>query len=195
MNGSRARLPAIALLACAFVGTACEREARRFQQSGAIIAPSAVPPDAPLRAGAAPAATRLQVEQVRALAARHGEQYQHNAWAMSNGKRLFTWFNCTGCHGQGGGGSGPPLMDRDWIYGHDVASIAQSIVEGRPNGMPAFGGKLSNDQVLALAAYVRSLAGLVPMDAAPGRGDTMNVKDPELMMPAQPPRRERGGHP
>jgi cytochrome c oxidase cbb3-type subunit III len=195
MNARRRALAVIAPLACALIAWGCEREARRFRKSGVIIAPSAVPQNAALRAGAAPISTQSHAERLRALALRHGEHYQHNAWAIGNGKRLFSWFNCTGCHGQGGGGSGPPLMDSEWIYGHDAASIAQSIVLGRPNGMPAFGGKLSYDQVFQLAAYVRSLAGLVPMDAAPGRADMMNVKDPELMMPAQPPRRQRGDQP
>jgi hypothetical protein len=35
---------------------------------------------------------------------------------------------------------------------------------------------------------VRSLAGLAPIDAAPGRNDMMNVKAPEMMTPGQRPR-------
>ena len=31
--------------------------------------------------------------------------------AMGEGKRLFAAYNCNGCHAQGGGGIGPPLMD------------------------------------------------------------------------------------
>ena len=33
------------------------------------------------------------------------------------GQEALRWFNCSGCHGNGGGGSGPPLMDDIWIYG------------------------------------------------------------------------------
>ena len=43
--------------------------------------------------------------------------YEGNAYAVSEGKRLYNQFNCSGCHFQGGGGIGPPLMDAEWIYG------------------------------------------------------------------------------
>jgi cytochrome c oxidase cbb3-type subunit III len=191
----RTRLASSALaLAALCMDVGCEREARRFEPGTSLAAPSAAQPPAALRAGAEPLSGGSAGPLLTSLATRHGEAYQHNAWAMNNGKRLFSWFNCSGCHSQGGGGSGPALMDREWIYGHDLASIAQSIVHGRPNGMPAYGGKLSHDQVLQLAAYVRSLAGLAPMDAAPGRNDSMNVKDPEMMTPGRVPR-ARGGQP
>src|SRR5690606_32575144 len=42
---------------------------------------------------------------------------QGNAFALSEGKRLFDSFNCSGCHARGGGGIGPALMDARWIYG------------------------------------------------------------------------------
>src|SRR4051794_28207581 len=37
--------------------------------------------------------------------------YEENALALSEGKRLYSQFNCVGCHAHGGGGMGPPLMD------------------------------------------------------------------------------------
>src|SRR2546430_4089424 len=106
--------------------------------------------------------------------------YEESAYAVSEGKRLYENYNCVGCHAHGGGGMGPPLMDNKWIYGSQPANIFATIVEGRPNGMPAFGGKLSNDQVWQLVAYVRSLSGLVRQDAASGRSDHMLVKKPEM---------------
>ena len=30
--------------------------------------------------------------------------YEANAYQLSQGKRLYEWFNCTGCHANGGGG-------------------------------------------------------------------------------------------
>ena len=85
------------------------------------------------------------------------------------GLQLFTWFNCAGCHGaRGGGGIGPPLRDKVWIYGSDPASIYQSIAQGRPNGMPAFGGKIPDEQIWSLEMYVRSLGGADPPVAAGG---------------------------
>ena len=84
--------------------------------------------------------------------------YEGDARALADGGRLYAWFNCTGCHGpEGGGGMGPPFRDRDWIYGNDPASIYQSIGQGRPNGMPAFGAGLPDDELWKLALYVRSL--------------------------------------
>jgi len=106
-------------------------------------------------------------------------EYEQNAYALSEGKRLFSNFNCAGCHSHGGGGMGPPLMDEKWIYGSEPEQIAATIVEGRPNGMPSFMGKIPDFQVWQLAAYVRSLSGLASTGAAPGRDDHMNGAPPE----------------
>src|SRR5690348_16298225 len=65
-------------------------------------------------------------------------QYEQNAYAVSQGKNLFRTFNCSGCHSQGGGGMGPPLMDGRWRYGGEPQDIFAIITGGRPNGMPAF---------------------------------------------------------
>jgi len=90
---------------------------------------------------------------------------------------------------------GPPLMDDKWIYGSAPANIFATIVEGRPNGMPAFGGKLANDQVWRLVAYVRSLSGLVHQDAASGRSDHMQVKKPEMATDRETPTSTKAEHP
>lgn len=113
--------------------------------------------------------------------------YEMTGYDVSQGKRLFQWFNCNGCHAQGGGSIGPALMDSKWIYGSEPANIHQSIVEGRPNGMPSFRNKIADDQVWQLVAYVRSMSGLVPIWAAPGRNDDMQAKPPETNTPKQPP--------
>jgi cytochrome c oxidase cbb3-type subunit 3 len=107
--------------------------------------------------------------------------YENNAYALSEGKRLFGWMNCSGCHSHGGGGMGPPLMDDKWIYGSDPANIYATIVQGRPNGMPSFRGKLTEQQVWELVAYVRSLSSLTRRDAMSSRDDHMMVT-PEAQM-------------
>jgi cytochrome c oxidase cbb3-type subunit 3 len=84
--------------------------------------------------------------------------YYNNADAVNTGKRLFSQYNCSGCHSSGGGGMGPDLMDDEWIYGGRLEQIHQTLVDGRPNGMPAWGGKLPDEQLWQLAAYVRSLS-------------------------------------
>jgi cytochrome c oxidase cbb3-type subunit 3 len=78
--------------------------------------------------------------------------------ALAAGRGLYQAFNCAGCHGMaGGGGIGPPLADDDWIYGGSDANIYATIVQGRPNGMPAFGPALSGEALWKIAAYVKSL--------------------------------------
>ncbi len=74
---------------------------------------------------------------------------------------------------------GPALMDHKWLYGGEPDQIFATIVEGRPNGMPSFRGKLPDNQIWQLAAYVRSLSGQTPKDASPGRTDNMQLKEPE----------------
>ena len=116
-----------------------------------------------------------------------GRDYENNAFHLSEGKRLFSWFNCNGCHGEGGGGSGPPLMDDRWIYGGSIENIVKTIREGRPNGMPSFRGKVPDQQIWELAAYVRSMSGQASQAAAPSRNDDMHPHPSENRMPPAPP--------
>ncbi|HET7234261.1 MAG TPA: c-type cytochrome [Longimicrobium sp.] len=111
--------------------------------------------------------------------------YSENAYAVSEGKRLFRQFNCSGCHGQGGGAIGPALMDGAWIYGSAPDRIYASIVEGRPNGMPSFRGRISNTQLWQLVAYVRSMSGLTPRDTWSPRSDHMQEGRPDRAARAQ----------
>jgi len=97
-------------------------------------------------------------------------QYYNNADAVNTGKRLFQQYNCSGCHSNGGGGMGPDLMDDEWIYGGRLAQIHQTLVEGRPNGMPAWGGKIPDQQLWQLSAYVRSMS--LPQTLAAQNGPT-----------------------
>jgi hypothetical protein len=63
---------------------------------------------------------------------------------------------------------GPPLMDDQWIYGSAPANVVATILEGRPNGMPAFRGKIPDHQAMQIAAYVRSMSGLLAKDVQGG---------------------------
>jgi cytochrome c oxidase cbb3-type subunit 3 len=86
---------------------------------------------------------------------------EDDANARAQGRQLFVWFNCAGCHGpNGGGGMGPPLLDKEWIYGNSPAEIFQSVAQGRPNGMPAFGGKVPDEHIWRIELFVRSLGGV-----------------------------------
>jgi len=171
------------LAAVALAG--CEREKREFQSPpettardttriGAIV-PGGSPP---LRPGGQPSPDRSELDR--------------NAYAVNQGKRLFRWYNCSGCHGGGGGGGmGVTLMDAEWRYGYDPKAIYASIVEGRPNGMPSFGGRIPDDQVWQLVAYVRSLSGQLRKDVAPSRSDSLSGAPPENTREDVKPRPEK----
>jgi cytochrome c oxidase cbb3-type subunit III len=107
-------------------------------------------------------------------------QYYNNVEAVNTGKRLFSQYNCSGCHSNGGGGMGPPLMDGSWIYGSRLTQIHHTLVEGRPNGMPAWGGKIPDEQLWQLAVYVRSMS--LPQTLAAETGNT-----PSQLPAAVPP--------
>ena len=109
--------------------------------------------------------------------------YDNNANAISQGQTLYMQMNCVGCHSHGGGGMGPPLMDDEWRYGGRIDQIAATIAEGRPNGMPAWRGKLTEDQIWDLAAYVRSLSGLPSKDAVSSRSESMSAGTPQTLTP------------
>jgi cytochrome c oxidase cbb3-type subunit 3 len=110
-----------------------------------------------------------------------------SAWALAEGKKLFTAFNCTGCHANGGGGMGPPLMDGRWRYGNDPLTIRETILGGRPNGMPSFRGKITEPDLWKLIAYVRSLSGLVPSDRVSARSDHMHATPPQPTQATETP--------
>lgn len=74
---------------------------------------------------------------------------------------------------------GPALMDDEWIYGYQPEQVFRTILEGRPNGMPAFREKIPDYQIWQITAFVRAMGGLVPKDAAPGRDDHLFSKPPE----------------
>ena len=116
--------------------------------------------------------------------------YERNAFHISQGQRLYSWMNCVGCHAFGGGGMGPPLMDDKWRYGGRIDQIAATINEGRPNGMPSFRGRLSEDQVWQLAAFVRTLSGQTRKDAVGGRTDDVSNRQPLSQTIEEPMRQE-----
>lgn len=93
------------------------------------------------------------------------------SFANAQGKAAFG-SNCAPCHGTGATGAKgyPNLNDDEWLWGGTLPAIHQTIEYGirsghpqsRENQMPAFGrdGVLTKDQVVQVADYVRSLAGL-----------------------------------
>ena len=77
--------------------------------------------------------------------------------SVSQGGQLFVAMNCDGCHGGGAlGWVGPSLVDGRWRYGGSDGAVFQSIYYGRPRGMPAYGGILSNGVIWKIVAYIRA---------------------------------------
>jgi cytochrome c oxidase subunit 2 len=94
------------------------------------------------------------------------------------GGALFREFGCSGCHGRGSKVRAPPL---EGLYGKPVplsdgSSVVaddkylrdsillprSQVVASYDPVMPSFEGKLSEDQLLRLVVYIKSLGGLQP---------------------------------
>src|SRR5690349_19321660 len=99
------RTAADALLATAMMfALACEREDRRLNQP---------PPNPPVTFVSQ---SVLQPGPTLISDTTEGP-FDDNAYGTAEGQKLFGQMNCSGCHGNGGGGMGPPLMDDEWLYG------------------------------------------------------------------------------
>src|SRR3954468_3922373 len=173
---SRFRASLLILGVAALALSACDREERhsRSKPIGETV-PAGQSPDTIWPGGTIP-----QTLDPRA------KLYDNNAPAISEGQYLYTQMNCVGCHSHGGGGMGPALMDDEWRYGGRIAQIAASIAEGRPNGMPAWRTKLTDDQIWKLAAYVRTMSGQPSKDVVNSRPDEMSGPAPQTLTPREP---------
>lgn len=102
--------------------------------------------------------------------------------AVAGGAAAFK-VNCVQCHGAGAAGSNgfPNLNDDDWLWGGDLKTIQQTLIDGvrqpgdaqtRASQMPAFGkdGILTPDQVQDVTSYVLSLSGREKASPASQRG-------------------------
>ena len=162
-------------LALAVLAAGCQRESREYS-----VAPVQGPSTSPRQSTLQPGQRLTETDPI-------GAHYENNAYHITQGGRLFRWFNCTGCHGNGGGAIGPALMDSEWRYGGRIDQIHDSILQGRPNGMPSWRGKITDQQAWQLAAYIRSLSGNVRHDASPSRREGMAATPPPTRIPTQPP--------
>ena len=85
-----------------------------------------------------------------------------NGAAAARGGAVFAQ-QCASCHGPDGAGiqalGAPKLTDGIWLYGGERLDIQQSLYLGRNGVMPAWTGRLSEEQITALAVYVHSLGG------------------------------------
>lgn len=91
---------------------------------------------------------------------------------ITKGKEVFA-SNCASCHGDKGQGIvGPNLTDKYWIHGGKLTDIYNTVKTGvADKGMPAWGGVLSDDNVIDAVAYVHSLKGTNPPDPKEPQGE------------------------
>jgi cytochrome c oxidase cbb3-type subunit 3 len=85
-----------------------------------------------------------------------------DANAVRRAGKLFA-DNCAMCHGPSGRGDrkmgAPNLTDNDWLYGPGREDIHDQIWNGHGGVMPTWAGRLSPEEIKALAVYVHSLGG------------------------------------
>lgn len=178
---------AFALLA-ALISTGCDREERNFTSApSSAEAPQTTQPASDIRPGTrSPLGDEYGGPPGSAKSAEANPLanfLQDNAYTMSSGQTLYAMMNCAGCHANGGGDKGPPLNDDKWIYGSSPQQVYDSIVFGRPGGMPSFRGRLPDSSIWQIVTYVRSMSGLSKMTAANGRQDHMQVSLPPNSTP------------
>jgi mono/diheme cytochrome c family protein len=74
------------------------------------------------------------------------------------GRRIYLTYGCVGCHGvNGGGGMGKPILDDQWVFGSDDATLFKLIRGEIPKQtMPnSIGKALTDEQVRKVISYVR----------------------------------------
>lgn len=89
---------------------------------------------------------------------------EKNPETLAAGKALFN-AKCASCHlADGGGQVGPNLTDAYWINGDGTTPLmVKTITEGVPDkGMPSWEDKFKAEEILSLAAHIRSLKGTIP---------------------------------
>ena len=79
---------------------------------------------------------------------------------LSVGEGIFN-VNCATCHARGGmGSSGPNLTDDSYLIIKKLTDIPALLVKGSvAAGMPAWAGRLSENEMVLVSAYVASLRG------------------------------------
>ncbi|MCR8724214.1 cytochrome-c oxidase, cbb3-type subunit III [Frigidibacter sp. ROC022] len=87
---------------------------------------------------------------------------EHDATKAAAGATVFA-DNCASCHGEDGKGDrelgAPNLTDAIWLYGGDEATLTETVTNARFGVMPAWGQRLTEEQVKAVALYVHQLGG------------------------------------
>jgi cytochrome c oxidase cbb3-type subunit 3 len=85
-----------------------------------------------------------------------------NTVLASQGETVFAE-NCASCHGDDAKGDreqgAPNLADAIWLYGGDRETLTTTVKQARYGVMPAWGQRLSDEDVRAVSLYVHALGG------------------------------------
>lgn len=88
------------------------------------------------------------------------EKVTSNA-SNANAARLYTANACAGCHGAAGKGvvkDAPDFSDAAWQNKKSDSELITDIKKGKLPKMPAYGEQLNDEEIKALAAYIRTFA-------------------------------------
>lgn len=89
-----------------------------------------------------------------------GNPFAKSEDAVLEGRKIYLKYGCAGCHGMGGGGGmGKPLIDDEWRFGSDDATLFKLIRGEIPNQtMPNVIGKtMTDEEIWKVLTYVRSV--------------------------------------
>jgi cytochrome c oxidase cbb3-type subunit 3 len=172
------RFGALCFGACLVALTACNREQKNLRpQPASVIVYGAAARESQLQ----PAGPQTEPHS--------SNPSEGNAQDISEGERLFAQYNCSGCHANGGGAIGPPLIKSTWIYGGEPENLFDTIIKGRPNGMPAWGAKIPEYQIWQLVTWVRAMNKEEPRAATPARPDGLEQDSGTILDTPQKVRR------
>jgi cytochrome c oxidase subunit II len=120
----------------------------------------------------------------------------------STGEKLFHQFGCSNCHRFNGHGPAPDLrglylrqvqMNSGQIVTADETYIRESIVKpgakvtlGFQPIMPSFDGRISEDQLVALIAYIKAIGPQPGSEMPSGPGEPGQYGSPSLSEPVAP---------
>jgi len=106
----------------------------------------------------------LEKEEVEAVVqyVRSISGAEHDATLAEAGKDTYL-DQCSACHADDGTGNrdlgAPNLTDAVWLYGGDVNSLTETVMNARFGVMPPWGERLTEAEINAVTAYVHQLGG------------------------------------
>lgn len=114
-------------------------------------------------------------------------KYMDDDVAMTGMGSLFK-SKCAQCHlADGGGNIGPNLTDDHWLNIKAITDLPAFLEAGKPEkGMPAWGGQLTQTQIVLLSSYVARLR----RAPVPGKAPQGDVIPPWPTAPASKPEPE-----